>query len=270
MIKDLFKALLGNGLAEETFRARLEADEMPAALYAIGDVHGRFDLLKALEARIYADGDAFEGEKWIVMLGDLIDRGPASAQVLDHMLHPPPQGWRRICLCGNHDHTMAAAMRDKAMMEQWLSFGGVETLASYGVELGALADAGGRWSRLQAILDSSIPSEHIRFLDALPIMLAVPGYVFVHAGLRPGVPLERQTDDDMMWIRTGNVTPYDVFPFVIVHGHTPTDTVDLSAQIINIDTGAFASGILTAIRITPDKKLTVIQTTGAESGKQYE
>lgn len=241
-------------------RDRLEADRMPEALYAIGDVHGRLDLLKALEAMIYADGAKQEGEKWIVLLGDLIDRGPYSAQVLDHLQAPLPEGWRRIILCGNHDHAMAMAMHDKVMLEQWLSFGGVETLASYGLELRSLVAAEGNWPRLKAILESHIPSEHIALLKGLPVMLRIPGYVFVHAGLRPGVPLERQTDYDLMWLRPDPTTPGGGFPFTIVHGHTPVEAVDLSSQIINLDTGAYASGILSALRLGDGTTPRILQT----------
>ncbi|MCD7059669.1 metallophosphoesterase [Pelagibacterium xiamenense] len=266
MIGGFLNALFGGGPAGDTPRARLEADEMPAVLYAVGDVHGRLDLLTDLEAQIYADGTAYTGEKWIVMLGDLTDRGPHSAQVLDHVLTPVPEGWRRICLCGNHDHAMAMAVRDRAMLEQWLSFGGVETLASYGLELRTLTEAEGNWSKLRAILESHIPPEHIAFLKELPIVLALPGYVFVHAGLRPGVPLDRQTDYDMMWIRADDITGQDDFPFTIVHGHTPVSAIDLSSQIINVDTGAYASGILSAVRLGAGLRPGMLQTTADPFG----
>lgn len=260
MIKRMLDMIFGTGdTPTETPRDRIEASRMPAALYAIGDVHGRLDLLKALEAQIFADGAALVGEKWIVMLGDLIDRGPASAQVLDHVQMPVPAGWRRICLCGNHDHAMVMAMQDMAMFEQWLSFGGIETLASYGLDPKALAGAEHRWTRLQALLESHIPAEHIQFLRTRPIMLQLPGYVFVHAGLRPGVPLDQQTDHDLMWIRPNRTSGEASFPFTIVHGHTPTESVDVSSRSINLDTGAFASGILSAVRLTPDAKPVLLQ-----------
>lgn len=233
---------------------RLRAAERPALIYAIGDVHGCLAPLKALEARIIADAAVAPGEKWIVMLGDYVDRGPQSAQVLDHLTAPPPKGFRRICLRGNHEEAMLAALKDADALDYWLGFGSEATLASYGVsatQIAALAGRGRASTKLQ-LLQAYIPDEHVEFLRRLPVMLSVPGYVFVHAGLRPGVALDRQRDRDLLWIRGEFLDADHDFGAVVVHGHTPEDEPFLSARRVGIDTACFASGRLTAVRVGDD------------------
>ncbi|MDF2797527.1 MAG: serine/threonine protein phosphatase [Devosia sp.] len=227
-------------------RTRLSAARVPPSLYAIGDVHGHLDLLKALEGQLFAHAAGDPGEKWVVMLGDYIDRGPQSAAVLDHLLAPLPAGWRRICLCGNHEDAMAGAMRDRKAFARWITFGGMETLMSYGIassEVHAACDDARAHARL---IQSFIPQEHGAFLDALPSILETPNYIFVHAGLRPGVPVKDQVDDDLLWFRENGGTPYD-FGATVVHGHTPVTEPFFSQRRINIDTGAYATGRLTAV-----------------------
>ncbi|MDX6767095.1 MAG: metallophosphoesterase family protein [Candidatus Methylacidiphilales bacterium] len=232
---------------------RLHAAQRPPLLYAIGDVHGCLTELKALEARIVADAASEPGEKWLVMLGDYVDRGPHSAQVIDHLLAPPPKGFKRICLRGNHEAAMLGAL-DGAGLETWLGWGVESTLASYGLGAAqiALLSGPGRLSAKQQTLAAYIPDEHATFLRELPTMLTVPGYIFVHAGLRPGVPLAAQRDNDLLWIRGDFLDTDHDFGAVIVHGHTPADEPFLSAYRIGLDTGCFASGRLTGLRVDGD------------------
>src|SRR5690606_5309249 len=147
-----------------------------------------------LEAQIVADAEGAPGDKLIVMLGDLIDRGPASAQVMDHMLARPPAGFERICLLGNHEAMMLAFIRDPRRGAVWLENGGRETLLSYGLPSDTLL-RGVAPRVLDNLIHSHVPPEHIEFLEGLPVLLDTPEAIFVHAGLRPGVRLAAQHDD---------------------------------------------------------------------------
>jgi len=230
-------------------RPHLLAQTWPAVVYAVGDVHGCLAHLRALEALIVADAAEVAGEKWIVMLGDYVDRGPRSAEVLDHLMARPPAGFQRFCLAGNHEAMMLDFLAAPSAGSPWLTFGGVETLASYGIDAGAV-----NWNdtnRARAIIDSHIPVEHLDFLRKCPLYLALPGTLMVHAGIRPGIALERQQEADLLWIRQ---------PFLgaelpdgerVVHGHTPAQEPVVTKSRLGIDTGAFATGVLTAARLSP-------------------
>lgn len=233
----------------ETGRPKLFFDQAPDVVYAVGDIHGCYDLYQRMERRIFEDGAAFPGEKWIILLGDYVDRGPRSADVLDAIILPPPPGFRRFCLAGNHEELMLSYLSAPNPNHLWLGLGGRETLRSYGLD-----DEAGRRAPMEALLASHVPSEHVQFLRTAPSLVAIPGFVFVHAGLRPGVPLEQQSDEDLLWIR-----PHESFPspseLVVIHGHTPVPAVDVQPGRINVDTGAFASAILSCVRIDRDGKI---------------
>lgn len=230
-------------------RPRLFFEARPQVIYAIGDVHGRYDLLARMEREIEDDAVRFPGHKWIVLLGDYVDRGPGSAHVLDHLLRPPPTFFSRYCLAGNHEQLMLSYLAEPHPHHAWLSLGGRETLRSYGVE--QILE---RRSMLP-ILARKIPAEHVRFLQTAPVLLSVPGFVFVHAGLRPGVPLSQQSDQDMLWIRPKDELLPPATEFLTIHGHTPVGEVRAQSGRINIDTGAFATGILSCVRILQNGKI---------------
>lgn len=233
---------------------RLFEEAMPAAIYAIGDIHGCYRQFKKLEALIIEDAAGIAGEKWIVGLGDYIDRGPASAMVLDHLIAPPPQGFRRICLAGNHEKIAFDFLRNGAYGNGWLDFGGRETLASYG-----LYDLDTKPARLARQMASHIPEEHLLFLGSRPAMLAVPGLVFVHAGVDPDQPLRAQRDDMLLWSRPSEIAwPSSGTGYRVVHGHTPVSAPDLSRERINIDLGAYASGTLCALKVTQQLEYSTI------------
>lgn len=235
-------------------RERIFVDEAPAVVYAIGDVHGCHRLLKDLESRIVEDAAGIEGEKWIVGLGDYIDRGPASAMVIDHLLAPPPHGFRRICLAGNHEQIAHEFLRMGNHNNGWLDFGGREALASYG-----LYDPSRQAARLGRQIASHIPEEHIAFLSALPVMLSIPGFTFVHAGIDPATTLAEQPEQVLLWSRPREFTWPDAGTgYRVVHGHTPVTAVDLEGPRINIDLGAYASGVLCALKVTRDQKISTI------------
>ena len=233
-------------------REHLSAPEWPAVVYAIGDVHGCLTELRGLEQRIIEDAAGVDGEKWLVYLGDLVDRGPDSVSVIDHLIARPPQGFRRICLAGNHEIMMLGFLENPASQPEWLQFGGQQTLASYGIDAARLLATPARQRR--AILDSHVPGDHMEFLSTLPLTLSLPGVVFVHAGLRPDIPLDRQAENDLLWIREEFFRAPPVPGRLVVHGHTPAKNAVMMPGRICVDTGAFATGRLTAVRLSLDEE----------------
>ncbi|MDQ0318504.1 serine/threonine protein phosphatase 1 [Pararhizobium capsulatum DSM 1112] len=236
-------------------RTKQILDTGPDHLYAIGDVHGCEDLLEKLEAKIREDGRHREGRKWIVMLGDYVDRGPKSASVLDRLTARAPEGFQRFCLAGNHEEVMLDFLNHPAPDHRWLDFGGLETLYSYGIhKLPSNRQA------IHNVLLSHIPQEHITFLETLPSLLSVPGICLVHAGIREDVPLEEQKDADLLWLRPrSSESPPTARSFVVVHGHTPVPQVEITQGRINIDTGAYMSAKLSAIRLSKNEAPAILQ-----------
>lgn len=230
-------------------------DEGPDHIYAIGDVHGCDDLLAALEDRIIEDARQRRGTKWLVMLGDYVDRGPKSASVLDRLTARAPEGFTRICLAGNHEEIMLDFLDNPTADHRWLDFGGLETLHSYGIhKLPSNRQA------LRNTLLSYIPQEHIEFLERLPSLVSVPGYCFVHAGIRENQPLSEQDDAALLWLRPrAGSEPAPPRDFVVVHGHTPVADVEIVNGRINIDTGAYMSGKLSAVRLSRNEKPALLQ-----------
>lgn len=214
-------------------------------VYAIGDIHGRIDLLEDLEGKIVRDAAGRpESRRVIVYLGDYVDRGYQSREVIDHLLASGPEGFERVFLRGNHEEFLVGFLADSAGARSWLSNGGVETLMSYGVEVSmSEADA----PRLQADLKRALPDTHRAFLESLPSLHREGDYVFVHAGIRPGIDLEDQTTDDLHWIRSDFLDDTRDHGAVIVHGHTVVEDPVNRANRIGVDTGAYATSCLTAV-----------------------
>jgi serine/threonine protein phosphatase 1 len=227
-------------------RQRLTFDAAPHVIYAIGDVHGELDLLLELEARIVADARTIPGEKWIILLGDLIDRGPHSAHVIDHMLDAPPPGFRRFCIAGNHEIMMLKAIENPAFLNIWLRNGGVDTLASYGI--GREQMRGSKGVSASAMM-SLLPREHLDFLAALPVAIETPEHLFVHAGMTPGKPLSQQGDNELTLTGREFLDLPIIHQKVIVHGHHVVQNACYRNNRISIDTGAYLSGRLAAVRI---------------------
>jgi serine/threonine protein phosphatase 1 len=235
-------------------RKKLFFSERPQTIYAVGDVHGCNDLLKSLQEKIRIDATKHEGKKWVVMLGDYVDRGPNSASVLDEMIASEQSELTRYCLAGNHEETMQDFLLNPHPQHRWLGFGGIETLQSYGIY-----DVPSNRQKLKAVIDSHIPAEHLAFLQSLPSLISVPGLCFVHAGIRNGVPLQQQDDQHLLWSRPHEQKqPATLNSFLTVHGHTPVKTVALTANRLNVDTGAFMSGRLSAVKISRDGDISVI------------
>ncbi len=233
-------------------RARLKIETAGAAVYVIGDVHGCLDLLLALESSIVADAHELPGRKIIVMLGDYVDRGPASSQVIDHLMAPPPAGFERICLAGNHEVAMLDYIDRRLTLGDWMHMGAAPTLLSYGVDperLGSIYQS----RQVDDMIRHAIPAGHVEFLRSLPILIEAKRYIFVHAGIRPELDLDRQSDDDLVFIRTAFYEKAHLMKKYVVHGHTPVTEAKLEGTRINVDTGAFFSGRLTALRIWQNK-----------------
>lgn len=229
-------------------RKRLTFDTMPRLVYAIGDVHGRLDLLLNIEAQIAADVAAHNHWALIIMLGDYIDRGPDSSAILDHLLAPSPPNTKRLCLCGNHEEAMLTFLHKPRTNDIWLDFGGRETLYSYGLGVEDLKSTAHGQRDLAHKVASLVPEEHVEFLRTLPILATFPPFLFVHAGIRPGVPLKAQKDRDLLTIRNDFLNQSLDSELTVIHGHTPTSTPFISPSRINIDTGAYMTGHLTVAK----------------------
>ncbi|MCG6858725.1 MAG: serine/threonine protein phosphatase [Salaquimonas sp.] len=231
----------------------LDDSSLPPGLrvYAVGDVHGRADLLGEMFAMIDADlRDRPIERRRLVMLGDYTDRGPDSNKVIDMLIArgaDPEWGDDFMCLRGNHDdwlETFLAA--PDPVGEHFLRWGGMETLAAYGVDTHGPRRSN---AELSHDLNRLLPATHRRFLARLKPFHVEGDYFFVHAGVRPGIPLEEQDPHDLMWIR-GEFHQYlDSFGKVVIHGHTPNDEIEVRRNRINVDTYAYASGILSAVAL---------------------
>jgi serine/threonine protein phosphatase 1 len=216
-------------------------------LYAIGDIHGSLEPLRALRAMIRSHASDYPiARKSIVYLGDYIDRGLESRGVIDLLLHEKLPGFDDVFLKGNHEEAILNFLADGTALP-WLAYGGVATLLSYGVHPPDPITDERELQRARRELALKMPAEHRNFLQNLVRYHIAGDYLFVHAGLRPGVPLEEQTDDDLLWIREEFLKSREDFGKLVVHGHTITREPDVQPNRIGIDTGAFASGRLTCL-----------------------
>ncbi|WP_420381539.1 metallophosphoesterase [Novosphingobium sp.] len=214
-------------------------------VYAIGDIHGRLDVFETMIAMIDADDAARNpAETTVILLGDLVDRGPASAGVIAAARAWAARRTVRV-LAGNHEEMFLASMTDEGTLRHFLRYGGRETLLSYPISMDEYGPA--TLAELQDLMRDRIPAADIAFLLGMEDLIRIGDYVFVHAGIRADAPLEDQVTGDLRWIRGeffDDPTPRD---FAVVHGHTITPEPELSPHRIGIDTGAFATGCLTAI-----------------------
>ncbi|MBI1203489.1 MAG: serine/threonine protein phosphatase [Rhodopseudomonas sp.] len=221
-------------------------------IYAIGDIHGRADLLSALLKRIESHIAAKPIVRPIILfVGDYIDRGPASREVLDLLIKC---AWVRetIFLRGNHDTFIMKFLQNPDVLRDWSKLGGLETLMSYGLKPSIGADEATR-KKLAHDLEAKLPASHRQFLDGLVSSFACGGYFFAHAGVRPGIPLTKQRDDDLLWIRNEFLLHEGDFGKIIVHGHTPVREIEIRPNRINIDTGAYATGRLSCLILEGDR-----------------
>lgn len=230
------------------------APRLPEGLriYAIGDVHGRADLLDRTLSNIDAHIVANPIIRPIhVLVGDYIDRGPASREVLDMMINCA-KGREMVFLRGNHDIFIQDFLRNPGALRDWSKIGGLETLMSYGLKPSINADAHAQIELAKA-LEMALPPAHLKFLNSLLSSFTCGGYFFVHAGVRPGVPLTKQREDDLLWIRDEFLLHEEDFGKIVVHGHTPVREIDIRPNRINIDTGAYVTGRLTCVILEGEK-----------------
>ena len=221
-------------------------------IYAIGDIHGRADLLEHTLNRIDADLASNPARDGIqVFLGDYIDRGPASREVLDRLV-ARNGSCQSIFLKGNHESYLTEFLSNPPILEDWQRYGGLETLMSYGITPSINANAATQ-VQLAVAFDQALPDSHRRFIGDLKPSFTCGDFFFVHAGVRPGVPLTKQREEDLLWIREDFLLYEEDFSKIIVHGHTPVPQPDVRPNRINIDTGAFATGQLTCLILEDDE-----------------
>ena len=239
---------------------KLPASEAPKArpsvpagrrIYAVGDIHGRADLLSDLLMRIDDDLKARPTADSVqVFLGDYIDRGPNSRQVIDLLI---ARGRRRdvLFLKGNHEYCALQFLSDPTVLSEWQNIGGLNTLLSYGV-VPTRSDDPKLQHKVSAAFRRAMPDSHRCFIESLALSFACGDFFFVHAGVRPGIPLQRQSQQDLLWIRDDFLLHEEDFGMVVVHGHTPIYKPDIRSNRINIDTGAYATGRLTCLVLEGD------------------
>ena len=240
--------------------SRPEAADAPSSyhlppglrVYAIGDIHGRLDLLMRLHAMIEADIAQRRVEMaQLVYLGDYIDRGSQSRQVIELLINPPPSLPRALMLRGNHEQTLLDCIDDPARLGDWRDFGGIETMLSYGVESALLRSRSDNATTMHAFAEACAP--HLDFYESLGSSARIGDFFFCHAGIRPGIALDRQIDQDLLWIRQEFLNSTSEFGAMIVHGHTPVEKPDVRRNRVNIDTGAYVTRKLTAAVIEADQ-----------------
>ena len=222
--------------------------------YAVGDVHGRLDLLDELLALIESDNGARPFAKvTIVFLGDLIDRGPDSAQVVERLRRYRPSFAKTVFLMGNHEEVLLRILSgETSLLADWLRFGGAECARSYGVDPKQLERFGGALG--VKLLREAIPKEHAKFIASFADTASFGKYLFVHAGIRPGVPLSHQRPQDLRWIRLPFLDDEADHGCIVVHGHTITEAVDERENRIGVDTGAYRTGVLTALGVEANER----------------
>lgn len=219
-------------------------------LYVIGDIHGRFDLLDQVIDAIHRDVQAYGGNSLIVILGDYIDRGPDSRGVIERLSSNPFPGYF-FALKGNHEDLMETFLRQPESGSYWRQLGGLETLYSFGIEVEPLR-TGKNFQEAAQQLGNTLSPAQVEFLRSLQSSLTICQYFMCHAGIRPGVPLDRQSDEDLLWIRDEFLNSDENFGKIIVHGHTPTQHPEVCNNRINIDTDAFATGRMTCLVLEND------------------
>jgi serine/threonine protein phosphatase 1 len=246
----------GKGVIEPSRTSPIEATRPRAPegtrIYAIGDIHGRLDLLDEVLARIDADMAAHpKSNTTRIFLGDYIDRGPDSKRVLDRLISCSV-AQPTVCLMVNHEAYLREFLENPDVLSVWRRYGGLETLLSYGLTPTMKTNAQ-EHRKLASDLNRLLPSSHREFLSRLKEYFICGDFFFVHAGVRPGISLAEQSEDDLLWIREDFLKCEDDFGKVVVHGHTPVLEPDIRPNRINIDTGAYATGRLTCLVLESDE-----------------
>jgi serine/threonine protein phosphatase 1 len=251
MVWSFFKRSQPTAPVESATEEVVNTSQIDRLTYAIGDIHGRYDLFAILLEHIRHDSLSLKEKPRIVLLGDYIDRGPGSAQVLSAIVDLCKQDWCDTeVLLGNHELFMIKFALDITDGPAWLNYGGLATLASYGINPPADKTNPEDWQTLQDELLLKIPRDHLQLLSHAKIYFIAGDYLFVHGGVQPGVPVEEQTIDTMLWIRGEFLASPKSCDYVVVHGHSAKATADNLQWRIGVDTGAYATGVLTTIRLS--------------------
>ncbi|MDP3080263.1 MAG: metallophosphoesterase family protein [Brevundimonas sp.] len=239
------------------------------AVWAVGDIHGRLDLLQPLVDAILADLHVSAAtRKVVVFLGDYIDRGPDSRGVLQLLAGlSDVEGIEWRFLKGNHEQAMLGFLEDPSTGPKWCEYGGDNALRSYGLRVPDLAHRTEAWARVAADLRHKLTAREREFLKSLELSVTLGDYFFSHAGARPGVALDRQSSEDLMWIRQPFLNSRTAFERVVVHGHTPTLRVHADHRRIGLDTKAYDTGVLTALRLQ-GRERSLLQAVGRRRGPQ--
>lgn len=225
------------------------------AVYAIGDIHGRSDLLARLHEAIAADAERQAApRRLVVYLGDYVDRGADSRGVIDLLLDRPAAGLEAVHLLGNHERMMLNFLDNPEGGSMWLRNGGDAALRSYDIDCAGNESDPGRLRDLQSELRAKLPRRHLEFLHGLCLTHVEGDYLFVHAGLRPGVPLAEQREEDMIWIRGTFLSSTADHGKIVVHGHTIAPEPQVCTNRIGIDTGAWYTDRLTALALDGERR----------------
>ena len=231
-------------------------------VYCIGDIHGCYGLLRQLTARIEVDCHGFTGRVVVIYLGDFIDRGAHSKQVVDFLIDRQQNGMEHVYLRGNHEQTLLSFLNEDASIARaWLTYGGIATLASYGVTVAKIPTSAADFQQLQQQLREKLPTRHYQFFSKTKLAYSLGSYFFVHAGINPHYSLAKQLPEDLLQIREEFINAKKPFEKIIVHGHTISAEPELLSNRIGIDTGAYMSGVLTCLALE-DNQQWLIQTGG--------
>lgn len=243
MISQFFKNLV----SKSKDAGQQEEPRLPSGVrvYVIGDIHGRIDLLERLYKMIEADRKERPVEHSVeVFLGDYVDRGPSSREVLEWMVNGPSVCNKRITLRGNHELYLQDFLTDAKVISSWGQYGGLETLHSYGLKF-RMPLGQDQWDDIQAGLLDALPPGHRVFLENCRLSAGAGKYFFAHAGVNPNIPLDDQVAEDLLWIREPFLSYRSPLAKIIVHGHTPVEAPEIEVHRIGIDTGAYITGRLT-------------------------
>lgn len=228
-------------------------------LYCIGDIHGRDDLLLMIHSLILSEQQGYRGEIKIIYVGDYIDRGMRSKQVIDFLTDDYGLNSHSVFLRGNHEQALLDFLEDDTVGPAWFSFGGIATLASYGVAVTKIPTKRQEYIDIQSEIKDKLPDAHLSFLKETVFSYREGSYFFAHAGINPKRSIKRQKTDDLMWIRDAFISSDKNYENIVVHGHTITDKPEFRINRIGIDTGAFMSGVLTCL-VLEGSKQRVLQT----------
>ena len=235
--------------------AALSSDRPPTAAgltYAVGDVHGRLDLLDRMISHVREDAArTAPGERPVlVILGDVIDRGPQSSGCVDRLVRLGAGDWCELqSIYGNHEHALLTFLDDPSAGSGWLRHGGGQTLSSYGMDPPRFQHSRTAWDDTRQEFAAALPPAHLAFFKGMRLWYESGDYLFVHAGVRPGVPLDEQDSMDLLSIRDEFLKSERACDRVVVHGHTPLNAPRFKRWRISLDTGAFASGLLSGVRL---------------------